>query len=97
MATDFRTGIPDEARVNPALPFYGSESAAQVETLPWAARYLECASEAKDLCKQRRYNATCWIPRDDVEPVTKQRPQPQGQASWHPGNRASWWSMKRAG
>lgn len=30
MATDFKTGVPTEARLNPAFPFYGSESAAQV-------------------------------------------------------------------
>ena len=30
MATDYRTGVPAEARLNPAFPFYGSESAAQV-------------------------------------------------------------------
>jgi enamine deaminase RidA (YjgF/YER057c/UK114 family) len=30
MATDFRTGVPPEARVDPAFPYYGSESAAQV-------------------------------------------------------------------
>jgi len=30
MATDFRTGVPPEARLNPAFPYYGSESEAQV-------------------------------------------------------------------
>ncbi|MBK6657309.1 MAG: hypothetical protein IPG43_03740 [Proteobacteria bacterium] len=30
MATDYRTGVPTEARLNPAFPFYGSESAQQV-------------------------------------------------------------------
>ncbi len=30
MATDFSTGVPAEARINPHFPFYGSESAAQV-------------------------------------------------------------------
>ncbi len=30
MATDFRTGVPADARLNPAFPYYGSESAAQV-------------------------------------------------------------------
>ncbi|MDA0822468.1 MAG: RidA family protein [Proteobacteria bacterium] len=30
MATDFRTGVPPEASINPAFPFYGSTSAAQV-------------------------------------------------------------------
>jgi enamine deaminase RidA (YjgF/YER057c/UK114 family) len=30
MATDYRTGVPAEARLNPAFPYYGSESAQQV-------------------------------------------------------------------
>lgn len=30
MATDYETGVPAAARLNPAFPFYGSESAAQV-------------------------------------------------------------------
>lgn len=30
MATDYRTGVPADARLNPAFPYYGSESAAQV-------------------------------------------------------------------
>lgn len=30
MATDYRTGVPPEAKLNPAFPYYGSESAAQV-------------------------------------------------------------------
>ena len=30
MATDFQTGVPPAARLNPAFPYYGSESAAQV-------------------------------------------------------------------
>jgi len=70
--------------------------AVQVETLPYATRYLECdrGGEANQLCKKNRYNSTCWIPRrsskdgDDVlVPPTKQLPSPGGQASWHPGNR----------
>lgn len=30
MATDYRSGVPPEAKLNPAFPYYGSESAAQV-------------------------------------------------------------------
>ncbi len=30
MATDYLTGVPTEAKLNPAFPYYGSESAAQV-------------------------------------------------------------------
>ena len=30
MATDYLTGVPAAAKLNPAFPYYGSESAAQV-------------------------------------------------------------------
>jgi enamine deaminase RidA (YjgF/YER057c/UK114 family) len=30
MATDYRSGVPAEAKLNPAFPYYGSESAQQV-------------------------------------------------------------------
>lgn len=65
-----------------------TNDAVQVSQLPWAARYLNCGNEAAQLCKTIRYNATCWIQRNDgLQPVTKQREKPGGQASWHPGNR----------
>jgi hypothetical protein len=65
-----------------------TQSAAQVKTLPYAARYLKCSNEASELCKNSRYQSKCWIKRPDgVEPVTKQNAQPGGQAKWHPGNR----------
>lgn len=65
-----------------------TKNVTQVNELPYWARYLECDKEALGLCKGNRYNATCWIPRDDgVEPGVKQGGKPGGQASWHPGNR----------
>ena len=62
-------------------------SATQVDELPYAARYLECDKEAMSICKNVRYNASCWIERDDIVPPTPQASKPSGQASWHPGNR----------
>lgn len=65
-----------------------TQDAVQASTVPFAARYLNCANEAAQVCKSIRYNSTCWINRDDdIKPVTKQKGQPGGQASWHPGNR----------
>lgn len=43
MATDFRTGVPAEARLNPAFPFYGSESAQQVN---YIVKNVEAICEA---------------------------------------------------
>jgi hypothetical protein len=60
----------------------------QAETVPWAARYLNCAKERADLCgNPNRYASKCWVDREDVIPPTKQRDMVGGQASWHPGFR----------
>jgi hypothetical protein len=65
-----------------------TQSAVQVKTLPWAARYLKCSGEASDICANSRYQSKCWIERtDDIKAVTNQKSQPGGQAKWHPGNR----------
>ena len=63
-------------------------SATQVEEVPYAARYLDCIGDAISICKNVRYNVSCWIERDDIFPPTTQATKPKGQASWHPGNRA---------
>ncbi|MEX2481467.1 MAG: Rid family hydrolase [Gammaproteobacteria bacterium] len=57
MATDFRTGIPDEARLNPAFPFYGSESAAQVEYIVRnvAAICRAAGTDAANLVRRRGF------------------------------------------
>ena len=61
-------------------------TSANVDTLPWAARYLKCGTDMKDTCRQEKYCAKCWIDRKDgVKPTTNQRPSPAGQVSWHPG------------
>lgn len=63
------------------------ESAEQAESVPWAARYLKCTDEAKNLCDEaERFCSHCWITRDDgIEPEEKQRDAPRGRVKWHPG------------
>jgi hypothetical protein len=59
----------------------------KLDEIPWAARYLKCDADWESLCKDNRYNGTCWIPRDDFEPWTPQNAELGGKASWHDGNR----------
>jgi hypothetical protein len=93
-------GEPDDARYEfgfISTGMWGSglhnmpltEDAVQVETIPFAARYLNCDKDAGNLCKNNRFRAICFL--EDTMNVTvthKQRSEPSGQASWHPGNRA---------
>jgi len=67
-----------------------TESREQVDTLPWAARYLSCPEENRDLCdeKEHRFRTTCWVDRDDVSPLKKQADNAGSQVKWHPGFRA---------
>ena len=67
------------------IPF--TESDKQAESLPWAVRYLKCAPEHNDVCKNHNnYCAKCWIPREDgITPAAKQEEKMGGQVSWHPG------------
>jgi len=69
---------------------FGLPKATTVEdldTFPWAVRYMNCDPTLKDICRQNEYNGTCWLDRDDYTPTTPQRAAPGGRASWHPGNR----------
>ena len=61
----------------------------QVETLPWATRYMQCPKEDRDLCdrQENRFRTKCWVDRDDVTPPTKQREHSPSQVKWHPGFR----------
>ena len=59
----------------------------QVNSLPWAAQFLNCVSERKDLCNSNKYRTQCWVEREDVIPPVKQDSVVGGQASWHPGFR----------
>lgn len=62
----------------------------QAATVPWAARYMKCSDDARDLCKQEpRYCTQCWVDRDDgITPNQAQAANPKGQTSWHPGWRS---------
>ena len=100
-------GRPDDGRYESVVAgagsiftgFYGmsmagipeTQNAEQVKTIPYAAQYLQCSSEANnDICKNSRYQSKCWVQGDGnntIQPVTKQKAQPGGQAKWHPGNR----------
>lgn len=98
-SADDRTGIlrmlHDHADIDVAIHQSSTNGIAettdelQVQSLPWAAQYLNCAPEMKGPCRSHdnRYNGTCWIPRDDYEPETNQNPAPGGRAGWHPGHR----------
>jgi hypothetical protein len=86
-------GDVDVGAMNPVgSGFAGIPQAQTVEDLAntvWAARYLSCADDIKkDFCgKNKLYNGTCWIDREDYTPTTKQNIAPGGRAGWHPGNR----------
>ena len=69
------------------IPFSYTEE--QVETLPWATRYMKCIDDDEDLCKKQenRFRTKCWIERDDVIPPTKQRDHCSNQDDWTPGFR----------
>lgn len=62
-------------------------SEEQAMTVPYAARYIQCAKDCADLCTKDRFCATCWIDRDDVSkdlfPLLKEKPE--SQVKWHPG------------
>jgi hypothetical protein len=62
------------------------ENFEDLETVPWAARYLKCSNALdKAFCKSQKYDTTCWINRTDFTPTTDQRDIPSGRAGWHPG------------
>jgi len=63
----------------------------QVLTLPFASRYMKCPPESKDLCNHpnpNRFQAVCWVGRDDVTPSKPQNPTVSSQVGWHPGFRS---------
>lgn len=62
----------------------------QVNSLPWAAQYLQCEATNQGLCLDGlvRFRTQCWIDRDDVTPGVKQMQFVGGRAKWHPGWRA---------
>jgi hypothetical protein len=56
--------------------------------IPFALRYMSCASEIKSVCKNHEYDAKCWVDRPDIKSPENQRDYPEGRAGWHPGMRA---------
>lgn len=61
-------------------------NATQVETIPWATRYIDCEKEFFKECRAASYMGKCWYDRPDFTPP-KQNAEPGGRAKWHPGNR----------
>lgn len=61
----------------------------QASELPFAARYMKCASGSSELCGDagNRFRTRCWIDRDDVTPPTPQNAHVGSQVKWHPGFR----------
>ena len=60
--------------------------ATQVQTLPWAAQYLDCDKDMSQECGSNKYRGKCWVDRPDFTPP-QQNAEPGGRASWHPGFR----------
>jgi hypothetical protein len=80
---DADVGFPGSGRIG----IKEGQSIEEIERMPWAAQYVNCANELFQICRQNEYNGTCWIERDDFTPWTKQKVAPGGRAKWHPGNR----------
>ena len=76
--SDFETGLLEKTK-----------DAVQVETLPYAMRYMSCESGNGNLCKDNEYNSECWVRRSDYNPpkYVKIEEYVGGRASWHPGHR----------
>lgn len=64
-----------------------AETMDDLNSLPWAAKYISCSGELKRICDDNEYMGVCWIDRDDFKPPVGQSNAPGGRASWHPGNR----------
>jgi len=68
-------GIPDWSMEG--VPVTRDES--QAKELPWAVRYLNCESDIVEICNSNKFNAACWVDRDDIIPPTEQKEHPCGQ------------------
>jgi hypothetical protein len=58
-----------------------TETAEQVKTIPYAARYLECSGDMYAECRQKGYNGVCWIDRTDFSPTMPQQAIMGGRAT----------------
>jgi hypothetical protein len=63
------------------------DTVQDIETAVWAAKYMKCGGETKQICRTKEYNGTCWIERPDVTPGSTQHKELGDRVSWHPGNR----------
>jgi hypothetical protein len=59
----------------------------QAETIPYAARFMKCSGERRDMCNNHKFLGNCWVERPDVVPPTKQDAEPGSRVAWHPGFR----------
>jgi len=60
--------------------------------IPWAVRYMDCASDVQAICKNYEYDGVCWIDRSDVTPTQNQKGHPGGRAGKVAGRRI--WHME---
>ena len=58
-----------------------TSSIAELDKIPYAARYVECTSSTQAVCRKVGYNGVCWIDRPDVVPEKKQGAM-SGRAKW---------------
>ena len=66
---------------------------AHAATVAYAARYLKCDNERKDICENEpRFCASCWLPREDIPDPTQVfdsiDEKVGSQVKWHPGWRS---------
>ena len=64
-----------------------TETEEQVETLPWATRYIKCGTQMRTQCRTFGYYADCWVNRTDYTPEVTQLRKMMGRAKWHPGDK----------
>ena len=85
----------DVGRYGTALAGVPITTADNVDSLPYAARYLHCPANATQPCRQgadpeHKYCATCWIPRSDIPKPLELFPNltttsVPHQYDWNPG------------
>jgi hypothetical protein len=81
---DFGVGVAHSLNANIAADSPLVTSEEQALTIPQSIRYNNCALDNKKLCSAHKFNANCWVEREDFKPEKKQGAV-SGQVSWHPG------------
>ena len=93
LAASWATFFNEHADADVGMPgsgYFGikqGKTLDEIEQMPWAAQYVRCDNELKQICRKNEYIGQCWVERDDFTPWTTQKPEPGGRAGWHPGNR----------